>query len=292
MFDEDAYNESRQGSDVARHREAFRRLHDDGCFVVPNPWDVGTARAFSQLGFEALATTSAGLSFTRGAPDAPDALTLDTTLQHVAQIVAAVDLPVTADFQSGYAADPEGVAASVERCVATGVAGLSIEDLTGVGKGSLLDRAAAVERVRAARAAIDSTGQDVMLTSRAECFLVGHPDPLRESIERLQAYAEAGADVLYAPGLQAQDDIRAVVQAVAPRPVNVLMSADTGLRVADLAELGVRRVSVGSALARVAWGAVLAAARELATEGSFGGLAGAASFSELNTLFDAEAPPA
>jgi 2-methylisocitrate lyase-like PEP mutase family enzyme len=271
--------------DLARRRARFRELHESGCFVVPNPWDVGTARAFSQLGFDALATTSAGFSFTRGVPDAPDALTVDAVLAHLAEIVAAVDLPVTADFQAGYASDPDGVAANVRRCVDTGVAGLSIEDATGVESAPLLDRADAVERVQAARAAIDGTGSGVVLTARAECFLVGHPRSLRESIERLQAYAEAGADVLYAPGVRAPDDVRAIVDAVHPRPVNVLVSTDTGLRVTDLAELGVRRISVGSTLARVAWAATLAAARELAADGTFGGLRGAASFTELNTMF-------
>ena len=248
-------------------RATFRRLHESGCFAIPNPWDVGTARALAQLGFDALATTSAGFSFGRGLPDDPAALGVDAVLGHVADIVAATGLPVNADFQSGYAPDPEGVAANVRRCVETGVAGLSIEDARGDASGAgspLYDRAEAVERVRAARAAIDDTGSGVLLTARAECFLVGHPDPLVESIARLQSYAEAGADVLYAPGVREPDDIRAIVEAVSPRPVNVLMAADTGLRVADLADLGVRRVSVGSALSRVAWGAFLAAGRELA----------------------------
>jgi 2-methylisocitrate lyase-like PEP mutase family enzyme len=272
-------------------RARFRRLHEAGCFVIPNPWDVGTASVLAQLGFEALATTSAGLSFSRGLPDDPSAMGVDRVLAHVAEIVAATDLPVNADFQSGYAPDPEGVAANVRRCVETGVAGLSIEDVrgdaadTGDAGDALFDRAEAVERVRAARAAIDDTGSGVLLTARAECFLVGHPDPLAESIARLEAYAEAGADVLYAPGVRAPEDIRAIVEAVRPRPVNVLMAVDTGLRVADLAEMGVRRVSVGSGLSRVAWGAFLAAARELANDGSFGWLAGAASFPELNALF-------
>jgi 2-methylisocitrate lyase-like PEP mutase family enzyme len=270
-------------------RATFRRLHESGCFVIPNPWDVGTARTLAQLGFEALATTSAGFSFGRGLPDDPAAVGVDAVLGHVAEIVAATDLPVNADFQSGYAPDAAGVAANVRRCVETGVAGLSIEDARGGDPGdagsALFDRAEAVERVRAARAAIDESGSGVLLTARAECFLVGHPDPLGESIARLQAYAEAGADVLYAPGVRAPDDIRAIIDAVRPLPVNVLMAADTGLRVGDLADLGARRVSVGSALSRVAWGAFLAAARELADDGSFGWLGGAASFPELNALF-------
>jgi 2-methylisocitrate lyase-like PEP mutase family enzyme len=270
-------------------RARFRQLHESGCFVIPNPWDVGTARVLAQLGFPALATTSAGFGFGRGLPDDPAALGVDAVLGHVAEIVAATDLPVNADFQSGYAPDPEGVAANVRRGAETGVAGLSIEDARGDGAGAsgspLYDRAEAVDRVRAARAAIDDTGAGVLLTARAECFLVGHPDPLAESIARLQAYAEAGADVLYAPGVRKPDDIRAIVEAVGPRSVNVLAAAGTGLRVAELAELGVRRVSVGSALSRVAWAAFLAAARELADDGSFGWLSDATPFPELNAMF-------
>ncbi|HEY2632359.1 MAG TPA: isocitrate lyase/phosphoenolpyruvate mutase family protein [Solirubrobacteraceae bacterium] len=271
---------------VSLHRATFRALHESGCFVIPNPWDPGTARALQRLGFHALATTSAGFSFSRGLHDASDALPVSTVLDHIAEIVAAADLPVNADFQSGYALDPEGVAANVRRCIDTGVAGLSIEDTTTDPNRSLFDLSEAVERVAAARAAIDFSGEDVLLTARAECFLVDHPDPLRESIRRLQAYSDAGADVLFAPGLREREDIRAIVGSVQPRPVNVLMSADTGLRVADLAELGVRRVSVGSALARAAWGAFLGAARTIVEEGSFAGLDGAATFAELNTMFD------
>lgn len=267
---------------VDAQRAAFRALHERGCFVIPNPWDAGTVRALEALGFPALATTSAGFAFSRALPDTVDALRLDETLGHVAEIVSASGVPVNADFQAGYAPDADGVAENVRRCVDTGVAGLSIEDTTAAG---LYELSEAVERVRAARAAIDASGADVLLTGRAECFLVGHPDPLRESIRRLQAYAEAGADVLYAPGVREADDIRSIVESVAPRPVNVLMSADTGLRVADLAELGVRRVSVGSALARAAWGAFLRAAQGIAHEGSFAGLDGAAPFAELNAMF-------
>jgi 2-methylisocitrate lyase-like PEP mutase family enzyme len=271
----------------SRHRAAFRALHERGCFVVPNPWDPGTALALQRLGFKALATTSAGFSFSRGLPDSPDALSVDAVLDHIAEIVAAAEVPVNADFQSGYALDPEGVAVNVRRCLDTGVAGLSIEDTTADPAEPLFELSEAVERIRAARAAIDSTGADVLLTARAECFLVGHEDPLGESIRRLQAYAEVGADVLFAPGLRARSDIRAVVESVQPKPVNVLMSANTGLRVADLAELGARRVSVGSSLARVAWGAFLRATRNVVDEGSFAGLDGAATFAELNAMFEA-----
>lgn len=221
--------------------------------MIPNPWDPGTVRALQQMGFRALASTSAGLSFSRGLPDAPDALTVDAVLAHIAELVAAANVPVNADFQSGYAPDPAGVAANVRRCVDAGVAGLSIEDAPGARGEALHELGAAVDRVSAARAAIDASGADVLLTARAECCLVGHPDPLRESIRRLQAYSEAGADVLFAPGVHDRADIRAIVESVHPKPVNVLISADTGLRVSDLAELGVRRVSVGSALARAAW---------------------------------------
>jgi 2-methylisocitrate lyase-like PEP mutase family enzyme len=243
-------------------------------------------RALEALGFPALATTSAGFGFTRALPDLPGALSVEAVLEHVAELVDAATVPVSADFQNGYARDEEGVATNVRRCVATGVAGLSIED-TGEGRDSpLFELAEAVERVRAARAAIDGSGADVLLTARAECFLVGHPDPLQESIRRLEAYAEAGADVLYAPGVRDRDHIRAIVEAVHPKPVNVLMSGNVGLRVADLAELGVRRVSVGSALARAAWGGFLGAAGEIAQEGSFTSFDTAASSAELNALFE------
>jgi 2-methylisocitrate lyase-like PEP mutase family enzyme len=268
----------------ADHRARFRALHESGCFVIPNPWDRGTARALEQLGYKALATTSAGLSFSRGAPDALGALPVEAVLEHIVEIVGSVEVPVNADFQSGYASSPEGVRANVRRCVDTGVAGLSIEDATGANV--LFELQDAIERVTAARAAIDEAGADVMLTARAECFLVGHPDPLEESIRRLQGYAAAGAEVLFAPGVRERDDIRAIVESAHPKPVNVLMSANTGLSVDDLAELGVRRISVGSALARVAWGSFLHAASEIAHQGSFAGLDGAASFTMLNELFE------
>ena len=280
-------------SDLKARRAVFRRLHEAGCFLIPNPWDIGTARYLRRLGFQALATTSSGFAFTRGLPDGTGAVSRDAALGHIAEIAGATDLPVNADFESGYARDPEAVAESVRLCVETGVAGLSIEDSTGDGARPLYELPLAIERIRAARAAIDAAGGDVLLTARAECFLVGHADPRRESIRRLQAYAEAGADVLYAPGPRARDDIAAIVSAVAPRPVNVLMSANTGLRLADLAELGVRRVSTGSALARMAWTGFIAAATAMATEGSFAGLEGAAPFADLNDFFreDSEGRP-
>jgi 2-methylisocitrate lyase-like PEP mutase family enzyme len=270
--------------DVASRRVAFRALHERGCFVMPNPWDVGSARYLARLGFPALATTSAGFAFSRGRPDRPDALSCDDVLRHVSEIVAATDRPVNADFQAGYAVDAAGVADSVRRCVETGVAGLSIEDATGDSAHPLFELDEAVERVRAARAAIDASGADVLLTARAECYLVGHPRPLDESIKRLRAYAAAGADVLFAPGPRQRDEVAAIVAAVSPKPVNVLVSANTGLRVEDLAALGVRRISVGSALARAAWAGFLRAVAPIASDGSFAGLDDAVPFAELNAM--------
>lgn len=276
--------------DFAARRATFRELHRSGCFVMPNPWDAGTARMLASLGFPALATTSAGFGFSRGLPDEPNALGRDAVLAHVAEIVAATELPVNADFQSGYATDAAGVADSVRRCVETGVAGLSIEDATGDRARPLYELPEALDRLRAARAAIDASGADVLLTARAECFLVGHPDPLRESLRRLEAYAEAGADVLYAPGLRTRDQVAAVVAAVAPRPVNVLNGGGLPLTAAALADLGVRRISVGGALSRLAWAAVMRAARTIATDGDFSVLAGAMSHAELNAFFAAFKP--
>jgi len=264
----------------------FRKLHASGCFILPNPWDVGSARYLQHLGFKALATTSAGFAFSRGLPDEVSALPRDLMLAHIREIAAATSLPVNADFQSGYANEPEGVAESVALCVAAGVAGLSIEDSTGDAATPLYAEEVAIDRVRAARAAIDIAGVPVLLTARCEAWLVGHPDASRVALRRLAAFAEAGADCLYAPGVKDLDEIARIVKAVAPKPVNVLVSAPSGdLTVARLADLGVRRISVGSALARVAWGAFMKAARGMAETGSFEGLAGAAPFGELNELF-------
>jgi len=274
-------------SAYAAHRAAFRKLHESGCFVIPNPWDVGTARYLEHVGFKALATTSAGLAFSRGLADA--AVSRDMMLDHIAEIVQATTLPVNADFESAYASGPEGVAQNVRLCVETGVAGLSIEDSTGDAAKPLYELPIAVERMKAARAAIDATGQTVLLIGRAECFLTGHPEPLKEAIRRLEAYAGAGADVLYAPGVRERADIQAIVGAVSPKPVNVLMSMNTGLRVADLAELGVRRISVGSSFARAAWGGFIRAAKLIADEGSFAGFDIAAPFAELNGFFREDA---
>jgi 2-methylisocitrate lyase-like PEP mutase family enzyme len=270
-------------TDLTARRAAFRKLHENGCFVIPNPWDVGTARYLQHLGFEALATTSAGFTFSRGLPDG--AASRDDVLNHITEIVAAVDLPINADFESGYAGDPEGVAHSVRLCVATGVAGLSIEDSTGDPAKPLYDLRTAAERLKAARAAIDDSRSGVMLVGRAECFLVGQTESLKEAIRRLEVYAEVGADVLYAPGVRERADIEAIVSALKPKPVNVLMSANTGLRVSDLAEMGVRRVSVGSSLARAAWGGFIRAAKGIAEEGSFAGFDNCAPFAELNGFF-------
>jgi 2-methylisocitrate lyase-like PEP mutase family enzyme len=271
-------------SDFTARRAAFARLHEGGCFVIPNPWDIGTARYLRHLGFQALATTSSGFAFSRGLPDTGWAVTRDAVIHHIAEIVSAVELPVNADFVSGYAHDPEGVAENVRLCVETGVAGLSIEDATGDPGRPLYELPLAVERIKAARTAIDASGAGVLLTARAECY-AGHPEPLRESIRRLQAYAEAGADVLYAPGPREREDIEAIVTALSPKPVNILMSSNTGLRVADLAEMGVRRISVGSALARAAWSGFIRAAKAMAEDGGFAGFDGSVSFAELNGFF-------
>ncbi|MGZ3350181.1 MAG: isocitrate lyase/PEP mutase family protein [Xanthobacteraceae bacterium] len=267
---------------VVEKRAAFRKLHAGGCFVIPNPWDIGTTRYLQHLGFKALATTSAGFAFSRGLPDA--AVSRDDMLAHIAEIVAATDLPVNADFEGGYAQAPEGVAESVRLCVETGVAGLSIEDSTGDKNEPLYDLDLAVARMKAARAAIDRAGGDVLLTGRAECFLVGRPD-LDETVRRLKAYSAAGADCLYAPGIRTPEQIAAVVKAAAPKPVNVLMPGALGITVADLESLGVRRISVGGTLARVAWGAFIRATKEIASDGRFDAFKEAAAHAEITGFF-------
>ncbi|MEA2162351.1 MAG: hypothetical protein QOK37_478 [Thermoanaerobaculia bacterium] len=266
----------------------FRAMHESGCFVLPNPWDVGTALYLQHLGFPALATTSAGVAFARGLPDTVAAIPCDLMLDHIREVVAATPLPVNADFQNGYADDPESVAVNVTRCIDTGVAGLSIEDATGDDATPLYEFAHAVERVRAARAAIDASSIPVVLTARCEAWLVGEPNASRVAIDRLVAFADAGADCLYAPGVRNPKEIEAIVMAVAPKPVNVLVSSPSAdLTVANLAGLGVRRISVGSALARVAWGAFIRAAQDIAKTGTFESLAGAALFDQLNALMSA-----
>jgi 2-methylisocitrate lyase-like PEP mutase family enzyme len=270
-------------SPYAERRRVFRRLHESGCFVIPNPWDAGSARYLQGLGFKALATTSAGCAWSNGVPDG--AAGLEATLANVRAIVDATDLPVNADFEAGFSGTPEGVAAHVTACVNAGVAGLSIEDSTGQRDRPLYELPEAVERLRAARAAIDASESGTLLVGRAECYLVGHADPLGESIRRLIAYADAGADVLFAPGAATRSDIAAIVSAVAPRPVNVVVSRFTGLTVADLAGVGVRRISVGGAFARVAWTAFAQAAQTLAVDGVFTGFERTWSGAEMNGFF-------
>ena len=268
--------------DVSARRRAFRQLHQSGCFVIPNPWDVGSARYLQGLGFKALATTSSGAAWRHGKADGQ--LSLDETLVHLRELVTATTLPVNADFEQGYAPDAAGVARNVRLAVATGVAGLSIEDSTGDASAPLRDIADAVERMKAARAAIDATGGETLLVGRAENFVVGRPD-LNDAIRRLQAYAEAGADCLYAPGIKTREQIAAVVAAVAPKPVNLLIGFTTDLTLGDIEALGVRRVSVGGAMARTAWGGFMRAAQTIATDGRFDGFADAANGGELNALF-------
>lgn len=268
---------------IAEKRRVFRRLHESGCFVIPNPWDTGTARYLQHLGFKALATTSSGAAFSMALPDADWALTRDPMLVHIRSIVEASDVPVNADFESGYADDPEKLAENVRLCIETGVAGLSIEDSTGEASRPLYAFDLAVARIRAARAAIDRSGGEVLLVGRTEGFIAGVPD-IEEAVRRLKAYAAAGADCLYAPGIRTREEIATVVDAVAPKPVNLLIGGAIGLSVKDAAELGVRRISVGGALSRVAWGAFIRAARGLAA-GTFEAFGDAASGAELNRLF-------
>lgn len=263
----------------------FRALHESGCFVLPNPWDVGTAVYLEHLGFKALATTSAGFAFSRGLSDGK--IPRDEMLAHIRDIASATPLPVNADFLNGFAAEPESVAANVRLCIKTGAAGLSIEDSTGDDASPLYEERLAIERIRAARRAIDDSKIPVVLTGRCEAWLVGHPDALSIARKRLVAYAEAGADCLYAPGVREPDEIAELVKAVAPKPVNVLVSRPSEkLSVARLADLGVRRISVGSALACVAWAAFIRAAREIAESGTFDLLSGAVPFAEINSAFD------
>jgi len=245
--------------------EVFRRLHASGCFVMPNPWDVGTALALEQLGFKALATTSAGYAWSFGRPD--NGLRLEETLEHLRTIAGAVRLPVNADFEGGFADEPERVARNVKLAAVTGIAGLSIEDSTGIANEPLYEFDLAVERMRAARHAIDASGTGIVLTGRSEGFVVGLPD-IDETIRRLKAYAEAGADCLYAPRITSPEHVAAIVEAVSPKPVNLLANAPF-ITVPQAASLGVRRISVGGTLARTAWAGFLQAAQEIADEGTF-----------------------
>ena len=267
--------------EITARRHEFRRLHESGCFVIPNPWDVGSARLLQQLGFPALATTSAGFAWTLGRMD--NGPSLEETLEHLSVISHGVDIPVNADFRGGFAVEPQGVFANVSAAVATGIAGLSIEDSTGDAASPLYDFELAVERIRAARRAIDESGTGVLLTGRSEGFVIGRPD-LGETIRRLTAYAEAGAECLYAPRLSRVEEIEAVVKACSPRPVNVLASSGF-VTVAQLADLGVRRISVGGTLARAAWGGFMSAAKEIAERGTFTELNQAMPFADLERAF-------
>ena len=266
-------------SNVNEARRAFRALHQSGCFVMPNPWDVGSARYLEHLGFPALASTSAGYAWTLGLNDG--AVSRDQVLAHLTELSSAVAVPVNADFEAGFGDTPEAVGVSVGLCVKSGVSGLSIEDFEGTGLYPLDE---ALARLRAARAAIDAAGGQLILTARSEGFIRGRPD-MEETIRRLRAYAEVGADCLYAPGIQGVDQISALVQAVAPHPVNVLVGGPSDLKVADLAAMGVRRISLGGALARTAWGGLARTAKLLAQEGDFGGLAEGLASGEIVEAF-------
>jgi 2-methylisocitrate lyase-like PEP mutase family enzyme len=267
-----------------RAASKFRAMHESGCFVLPNPWDIGTAIYLEQLGFKALATTSAGFAFSRGKTDG--GVPLDEMLTHIREIVEATALPVNADFLKAFADKPEDVATNVKLCVETAVAGLSIEDNSQNPVAPLYEKKLAIERIRAARAAIDASGTGIVLTGRCEAWLVKDPNPLHTALDRLAAYAEAGADCLYAPGTSNPDEIAQIVKTVSPKPVNVLVSGfNHQLSLSQLADLGVRRISVGSGLALAAWGAFLRAAQEIKTNGIFNGLTNNAASAELNELF-------
>jgi 2-methylisocitrate lyase-like PEP mutase family enzyme len=272
---------------TADKRQVFRRLHESGCFVIPNPWNVGSARYLQALGFKALATTSSGYAHSIGCSDGD--MTCDMALAHFRELAQAADVPVNADFENGFADDLDGLAANVTRCVDAGVAGLSIEDYTGDDANPLYRFDVAVARVRAARRAIDATGSGVVLTARSEGFIRGRPD-LDETIRRLKAFVDAGADCLYPPGIKTREQIEAVVKAVAPKPVNFLNSSAFGYSVDDLAAMGVRRISVGGTLARVAMHAFLKSAREIAEHGTFDSFAGVISNAELNKFFHDDLP--
>jgi 2-methylisocitrate lyase-like PEP mutase family enzyme len=267
---------------IADKRRAFRQLHEAGCFVIPNPWDEGSARYLQGLGFKALATTSSGFAWSHGHRDG--GMSRDRVLAHLTDMVEATDLPINADFEHGFAPDAAGVAESVRLAVECGVAGLSIEDSTGESSRPLFELDAAVDRIRAARTAIDRAGGEALLVGRCECFLVGRPD-VEYAIMRLKAYSNSGADCLYAPGIRSVEHIRAVVAGVAPKPVNLLMGWDGDLSLQQIAELGVRRVSVGGALARAAWGGFMRAAKRIIEDGRFDAFAGSASGDDLDEFF-------
>ena len=268
---------------IAEKRAAFRKLHETGCFVIPNPWNVGSARYLQGLGFKALATTSSGHAHSEGYPDG--AQSLDDVLAHYRELADATDIPLNADFENGFADDPDGVAANVTRCIATGVAGLSIEDSPQAASPPLYDFDLALARVKAARAAIDKAGGDVVFTARTEGFIRGAPD-IDETIRRLKAFADAGADCLYSPGIKTREQIEATVKAVGGKAVNFLNSGSFGSwKTSDLAGMGVRRISVGGSLARVAMHAFIKTATEIAKDGRFDGFTGLISNAELNKFF-------
>ena len=281
-FSPNHYGEDMSSPSIAEKRIAFRKLHESGCFLLPNPWDSGSARALAGMGFRALATTSAGYAWSTGKPDG--GLSRDEVLGHMRQMVEAVDLPINADFESGFATSTTELEESVSLAIETGVAGFSLEDATGDTETPLMALEVAADRISAARKVIDRLGSDTMLVGRAENFFVGVPD-LDDVLQRLKAYSEAGADCLYAPGIKTREEIRAVVSAVAPKPVNVLIGWDSDLTVAELAGLGVRRISVGGALARTAWGGFLRAAQSLQEHGRFDGFANQPSGAQINGLF-------
>jgi 2-methylisocitrate lyase-like PEP mutase family enzyme len=266
---------------VAEKRQTFRKLHEAGCFVMPNPWNIGTARYLQGLGFKALATTSAGHAHALGFPDGGQGL--DAVLDHYRELVEATDIPLNADFENGFAEDPDELAVNITRCIETGVAGLSIEDYPNDAR-PLYDFDLAVARIKAARAAIDRAGGDVVLTARAENFVRGVPD-LDDAMRRLKAYADAGADCLYAPNIKTREQIEAMVKAVAPKPANFLAGWAMDFTVSDLAAMGVRRISVGGSLSRAAMHAFVKAATEIAHEGKFDNFAGLISNAELNKFF-------
>jgi 2-methylisocitrate lyase-like PEP mutase family enzyme len=265
---------------IEQKRAEFRDLHERGCFAIPNPWDIGTAKYLQHLGFKAIATTSAGFAFSRGFPDG--SVKRDDMLAHIRELVEATDIPVNADFENGYAADPNWCAENARLCAETGVAGLSIEDAADRKESPIYDVDLAVERIHAVREALHGTG--VLLVGRAEGFLVGR-EKIDQVIKRLVAYSEAGADCLYAPGFKDRDHNKAIVEAVAPKPVNVLIGGPGGLTMRDAAELGARRVSVGGAFARAAWGGFIRSAKELIGKGTFEELEHGASYAELQELF-------
>jgi len=273
---------------VAQKRARFAELHKGpGCFAIPNPWDVGTTKYLSSLGFKALATTSAGMAFAAGKPD--NGVTRTYALRHIAELAEATDLPFNADFEAGFAATPDDVFESARLCIATGVAGFSIEDYTGDAKAPFYRQAEAVERLRAARAAINASGERVLLTARSEVIWAGHPDGLKEALRRLAAYADAGADVLYAPGVTKADEVKEIVRVAGALPVNVVVSSPA-FTLRQLEDLGVRRVSTGAGLARAAWAGLMRAATGLAEQGSFDGFAEIAPSAQLNALFQANPP--